>query len=327
MKKYKGRRYTGKELKKYQEVTIKQDEKTEKVIIDAYHPSEKLVYAVEIARILGRPLLVQGKPGVGKTRLAEAIAYELYKENYKEYYFEWPIKSTTTAKEGLYTYDYLKKLKTIKENEKNPSEKANVEKKALENEENFIIYGPLGKTIMKASEKTRKPPVLLIDEIDKADIDFPNDLLWELEKKEFTVTETSKKYDAARNSPIVIITSNNEKELPGAFLRRCVHHKIELPEKDGLMKIVESMIEAEFAEHKSLINKENLDTLLDTFIKTREIIENKWENNHIPSTSELLDWIRVILYYRIKGWDIDGGTLVHGSEEVKIIPDMILKKS
>ena len=219
-----------------------------------------LTVAVNASINLERPLLVKGEPGTGKTELARQVANSLKLE-----IIEWNIKSTTKAQQGLYEYDAVTRLRDSQMGEKI---------------KDVIKYIKKGK-IWNAFE-TKKKSVLLIDEIDKADIEFPNDLLQELDKMEFYVYETGQTIKAD-NRPIVIITSNNEKELPEAFLRRCFFHYIKFPEIDTLKKIVNV--------HFPKIKKTLLDSALKTFFEIREIPGLKKK----PSTSEALDWIKLLL--------------------------------
>ena len=340
MKKYKGKKYKGEALLNY---ARESDEKGKELVrLESYFPSDELIYAVEIARILGRPLLLRGEPGVGKTRLAEAIAYELHGKNYKNFYFEWPIKSTTTAQEGLYTYDYLSELRSIKLLKKGVNPGVVKGESGDADCEGLVNCGPLGKAFITAEKHPDSPPILLVDEIDKADIDFPNDLLWELEKKEFGIKEKrDKKIDASKNPPIVIITSNNEKELPAPFLRRCVFHYIEFPDKEKLFEIVKGMIEGELEEIDTsgftdiqnqniehLQKNSQLEKLWEYFSEIREKAGRSWESGHKTSTSEFLDWMKVILHYFSyeKGRRLNECILESIIGEKEIAPEMILLK-
>jgi MoxR-like ATPase len=249
----------------------------QKVSLDAYLPDDDLVDAVNLALQLKRPLLIMGEPGCGKTRLAEAIAYELHNEKMPMHFFHWYIKSTTKAKEGLYQYDALGRLYD-----------ANTNEAKARGIENYISYGTLGKALLE-SQNEGKPNVLLIDEIDKADIDFPNDLLLELDQKVFYVPELApegKDKHEAKSEVLVIITSNQEKELPAAFLRRCLYHYIEFPKKEKLTEIVEKYVS---------LDKEIISKALDIFTNLREDILS--ESDKKPSTSELIDWVKMIDRY------------------------------
>ena len=219
-----------------------------------------LTVAVNASINLERPLLVKGEPGTGKTELARQVANSLKLE-----IIEWNIKSTTKAQQGLYEYDAVSRLRDSQMGEK------------IKDVSKYIKKGKIWKAF-----ETKKKSVLLIDEIDKADIEFPNDLLQELDKMEFYVYETGQTIKAD-NRPIVIITSNNEKELPEAFLRRCFFHYIKFPEIDTLKKIVNV--------HFPKIKKTLLDSALKTFFEIREVPGLKKK----PSTSEALDWIKLLL--------------------------------
>ena len=219
-----------------------------------------LTVAVNASINLERPLLVKGEPGTGKTELARQVASSLKLE-----IIEWNIKSTTKAQQGLYEYDAVSRLRDSQMGEK------------IKDISKYIKKGKIWNAF-----ETKKKSVLLIDEIDKADIEFPNDLLQELDKMEFYVYETGQTIKAD-NRPIVIITSNNEKELPEAFLRRCFFHYIKFPEIETLKKIVNV--------HFPKIKKSLLDSALKTFFEIREVPGLKKK----PSTSEALDWIKLLL--------------------------------
>ena len=225
-----------------------------------YISTSDLTVAVNASIALEKPLLVKGEPGTGKTELAKQIANSLDLE-----IIEWSIKSTTKAQQGLYEYDAVSRLRD--------SQLGNTVKKV----EKYIKKGKLW-----ISFETKNKSVLLIDEIDKADIEFPNDLLQELDKMEFHVYEPGQLLKA-KHRPIVIITSNNEKELPEAFLRRCFFHYIQFPELETLKKIVKV--------HFPEIKKSLLNSALQTFFEIRETPGLKKK----PSTSEALDWIKLLL--------------------------------
>lgn len=226
-----------------------------------YIASESLVDAVNCALALERPLLIKGEPGTGKTLLARHVAEALTLPMES-----WHIKSTTKAADGLYVYDTVQRL--------NDSRFGGADVSDINH---YIKLGPLGR-VFKATSRQ----VLLIDEVDKADIEFPNDLLHELDEMRFTITETGEEV-AAKDRPFVIITSNNEKELPDAFLRRCVFHFIEFPERDLMRRIVD-------VHHKNL-DAQLLDQVLIKFYWLRE--QNELRKK--PSTSELIDWIAALL--------------------------------
>lgn len=225
-----------------------------------YVASEELMAAVDIAIALEKPLLIKGEPGTGKTMLAEAISQSMGKDLYI-----WNIKSTTKAQDGLYVYDTIQRLYDSQFGEEGVNDIAH-----------YIKLGKLGEAF-----KADKQVILLIDEIDKADLEFPNDLLWELDKMEFYIHETRETIKA-KERPIVIITSNAEKELPDAFLRRCIFHYITFPDRDQMTEIVHA--------HFENLEENVLKNALDTFYWIRSIKDVRKK----PSTSELIDWIRAL---------------------------------
>ena len=228
---------------------------------EKYVATEDLMVAVNAAVTLEKPLLVKGEPGTGKTMLAEEMARALGKP-----LIEWHIKSTTKATQGLYEYDAVARLRDSQLGD----EKVN-------DISNYIVKGKLWETFI-----SKEQPILLIDEIDKADVEFPNDLLRELDRMEFFVYET-KKLIKANNKPIIIITSNNEKELPDAFLRRCFFHYIAFPDKETMIEII--------SVHFPKIKKKLINEALECFFELREIPGLKKK----PTTSELLDWIKLLI--------------------------------
>ena len=234
-----------------------------------YISTDELNVAVNAAIALEKPLLIKGEPGTGKTELARQISKSMDLE-----ILEWNIKSTTKAQQGLYEYDAVTRLRD-----------SQLGDKKIENISNYIKKGK----IWNAFESKHRA-VLLIDEIDKADIEFPNDLLQELDRMEFYVYETNETIKANKR-PIVIITSNNEKELPEAFLRRCFFHYIQFPDIDTLKKIVNV--------HFPDIKKTLLDSALNRFFEIREVPGLKKK----PSTSEALDWIKLLLLEDINPLD------------------------
>ena len=249
-----------------------------------YVATEDLTVAVNAAVLLERPLLIKGEPGTGKTELAKQVASALGLE-----LIEWNIKSTTKAQQGLYEYDAVSRLRD-----------SQLGDERVRDVGNYIRKGKLW-TAFEADQKV----VLLIDEIDKADIEFPNDLLQELDKMAFHVYETGETV-AANNRPVVIITSNNEKELPDAFLRRCFFHYISFPDQDTMRQIVKV--------HYPYIKEQLLTTALTQFYEIREQQGLKKK----PSTSEVLDWLKLLLAEDLSPEDLkrDAGNLLpklHGA--------------
>jgi MoxR-like ATPase len=231
---------------------------------NTYVATPDLMLAVNAAITLQRPLLIKGEPGTGKTLLAEEVANALGAP-----LLQWHIKSTTKAQQGLYEYDAVSRLRD--------SQLGGADGERVRNIANYIVKGVLWQAL-----EADQPTVILIDEIDKADIEFPNDLLRELDRMEFYVYETQQLIKA-KHRPIVFITSNNEKELPDAFLRRCFFHYIKFPDSETMQKIVD----VHFPGLKQSLLKE----ALEVFFELREIPGLKKK----PSTSELLDWLKLLL--------------------------------
>ena len=258
-----------------------------------YIAAEDLLGAVNIAMALEKPLLVKGEPGTGKTMLAEAIAEALGKE-----LIIWNIKSTTKAQDGLYVYDVVQRLYD--------SQFGNA---GVDDIAKYIKLGKLGEAFT-----SDKQVVLLIDEIDKADLEFPNDLLWELDKMEFYINET-KETIKTKHRPIVIITSNAEKELPDAFLRRCIFHYIEFPDAEKMEEIINV--------HFGNIDQKLCQKALEAFYEIRKMDEIQKK----PSTSELLDWIQALM---ISGVDIENlssempfvGVLLKKNQDIDVMHEI-----
>ena len=224
-----------------------------------YVVSDELMRAVNIAMALEKPLLIKGEPGTGITMLGQAISRALNKK-----LIVWNIKSTTKAQDGLYVYDVVQRLYD-----------SQFGAEGVDNIKKYVKMGKLGEAFSSDEQV-----ILLIDEIDKADLEFPNDLLWELDKMEFYIPET-KETIKAKKRPIVIITSNAEKELPDAFLRRCIFHYIQFPDKELMEEIVKV--------HFDNLDQKLLDSVMDAFYWIRNLDINKK-----PSTSEVIDWIQAL---------------------------------
>ena len=248
----------------------------------SYVSTDDLTLAVNAAITLERPLLVKGEPGTGKTILAQEVATALGRP-----LISWHIKSTTKAQQGLYEYDAVSRLRD-----------SQLGDERVHDIHNYIVRGMLWQAFT-----SDKPVVLLIDEVDKADIEFPNDLLRELDRMEFYVYET-RDLVKARHRPIVFITSNNEKELPDAFLRRCFFHYIRFPDKETMERIVDV--------HFPGLKKSLLREAMEVFFEVREVPGLKKK----PSTSELLDWLKLLL-----AEDIPPEAL-HSSDKKVVIPPL-----
>ncbi|MBV6305034.1 MoxR family ATPase [Candidimonas humi] len=239
---------------------------------ERYVATDGLKMAVNAALALQRPLLIKGEPGTGKTMLAEEVAAALGRP-----LLQWHIKSTTKAHQGLYEYDAVSRLRD-----------SQLGDEKVRDIGNYIVKGVLWRAF-----ESDEPVVMLIDEIDKADIEFPNDLLRELDRMEFHVYETRQTIQA-KHRPLIIITSNNEKDLPDAFLRRCFFHYISFPDRDTMRRIVDV--------HYPTLAQDVLSAALDTFFSLREAPGLKKK----PSTSEFLDWLRLLMNESIDARELGG---------------------
>ena len=254
---------------------------------DSYIATDDLIIAVNAAITLERPLLIKGEPGTGKTELAQQVSKALDLET-----IEWHIKSTTKASQGLYEYDAVSRLRD-----------SQLGDRKVNDIKNYIRKGKLWQAF-----EAKKKCVLLIDEIDKADIEFPNDLLQELDKMEFHVYETDENIKAIQR-PVVIITSNNEKELPDAFLRRCFFHYIKFPDLETMKAIVHS--------HFPKIKETLLAVALTQFYEVRDTAGIKKK----PSTSEVLDWLKLLLSEDLSAADLK----LSGSDSLPVLHGALLK--
>ena len=261
---------------------------------DRYLTNDSLEAAVNCALVLERPLLVKGEPGTGKTLLAEAIA-----EGLSMPLITWHVKSTTRAQDGLYVYDTVQRLYDSRFGD---GDVGDIRR--------YIKKGPLGRAF-ESDERT----VLLIDEVDKADLEFPNDLLHELDRMSFTVDETGDRVEATHR-PVVVITSNNEKELPDAFLRRCVFHFIDFPEPELMKRIV--------AVHHPRIADRLVEQALGVFYEIRAMRRLRKR----PSTSELIDWIAVLQRSGVDAVKLDAqlpflGALLKKEQDLVALADQL----
>lgn len=268
-----------------------------------YLPGDELKEAVNVAIALERPLLLEGEPGCGKTRLAGAIAYEYTQKNLQGQqdakgnhlwwdYYIWNVKSTTQAQDGLYTYDAIARLRDAQlvgaerlQEYLQPQEFTQLAER-LRNRRKYLTLGAFGKALIP---KEQRRAIVLIDEIDKADSDFPNDLLLELEEQRFEIPEVGKQVPPPKQKPIVIITSNREKPLPEPFLRRCLYFFVEFPQEDRLREILDRRF-GQQAQLRSAI----VDAAIEFFYQVREFLERQ-PGSRPPGTSEFLEFLQVLL--------------------------------
>ena len=261
-----------------------------------YDAGDELIEVVNLAIELGMPLLLEGDPGCGKSRLAHALVYEFnyHRENNPIKYYEWIVQSTSKAEDSLYQYDYIGRLQAAQISgilSKEEIEESSSEPKNPATSKDWVDLQPLGKAFKQSQDK-QEQSVVLIDEIDKADRDFPNDLLLAIESRRFFIKETGETIQANDQAfPLIIITSNQEKNLPNAFLRRCIYHYIELPNQERLRKILtERFTDAE---------QEVIIKAVDRFLEVRTSQdETKSEGEKKVSTSELIAWFKSLLKYK-----------------------------
>jgi len=262
-----------------------------------YLPSDDLIEAVNLAIALERPLLLEGEPGCGKTRLAGAVAYEFTQKYLQEGkwwdYYTWNIKSTTRARDGLYRYDAIARLRDAQLMGTGLEQlreflgivETGYLKKRLLEKKNYREFAALGKSLQEHSHR----PILLIDEIDKADSDFANDLLLELEELRFEIPETGESFPTPEHKPIIFITSNREKPLPEAFLRRCLYFFVEFPTEEQLKKIIEQRFDEVVKDKESLVKR-----VMERFDEIREKLKDV-PGSKPPGTSELIEFLTAIL--------------------------------
>lgn len=266
-----------------------------------YYSDEGLIEAVNLAIQLNRPLLLEGEPGCGKSELARAVFYEFSQRKQEDWHFRlWNIQSTSKAEDGFYIYDYIGRLQA--------TQLAQLEKSNIPNPEDYLEFGALGHAFLEHGEenqeccqiKTRN--IVLIDEIDKADTDFPNDLLLSIEDQCFEIKDIRPRRWLQANKdapPIIFITSNQEKELPTAFLRRCLYHYVQFPQKEDLIKIINGRFKQ--------TPQELVLAAIERFLNLREEMdENKEETDKKVSTSELIDWFTALdIDIKSKNQDVD----------------------
>ena len=259
--------------------------------IAPYIPSGEIKEIVMLAQILKRPILIKGEPGSGKAQLSRAVAYEWYGDDYKQHYFEWIIKSTSKAIDGIYSFDHIERLRDAQLSQQFSELK---DKKAVD----YRKFGPMGMAFLTSTEEN--PSILLIDEIDKADIDFPNDLLMELDERRFQIPESETgEIIEAEYPPVIFITSNDERELPEAFLRRCLFLYIKFPDDEQMKRIIEAHLPDLVRSQRS--DKSFVELTIEKFKILKKEREDDPADNKRVSTSELLDWLTAFDYDRRNG--------------------------
>ncbi|WP_343693653.1 MoxR family ATPase [Chitinophaga sp.] len=292
----------------YKGEKLKTLEESKQYNVDPYLPSDKLVQSVKLAQILQRPLLVKGEPGCGKSRLAEAVAIELFGKEYRNNFFKWNVKSTSKAQDGLYSINNLQRLSDANIRSNGQRGEINLEINLPPDEHghykavgNYIKLGVLGQAFVHSWKKDIAiPPVVLIDEVDKADIDFPNDLLMELDNLAFQIPEIIGESGSPieitanpNNKPLIIITSNDEKPLPAAFLRRCLFHYIDFKEIN-----LNAIISARFPK---FVQHDKVSRIIELFAGWRKKIKEESTSRKNITTGELLDWLRIVQHDWVEG--------------------------
>jgi len=262
--------------------------------ISSYILNKNLVTAVNAAIVTGRPLLLKGEPGCGKSKLAQAVANYFFQEEAYKYYFEWHIKSRSKARDGAYTFDHIGRMRDASVAATDLQAKDRVS-----NVDGYINLGALG-NVIKSGMQDGKKPILLIDEIDKGDIDFPNDLLLELDEMRFKINEKKDYYVETEEKdyrPLVFITSNNERELPPAFLRRCIYYYIPAFDNTLLVKIAQSKMK-DFYDELNLDGEPSFkEDEIVNFIRNYQTARDNASGSKPPSTSEMLDWLKLLTYH------------------------------